>query len=51
MLPRHATEIDRLDVQHFALREAMQGNHVAPLERPETVLDVGSGTGQWAFDV
>src|SRR5262249_46359129 len=51
MLPRHATEIDRLDIQHYALREALQGNHVAPLEGPGAVLDVGSGTGQWAFDL
>jgi SAM-dependent methyltransferase len=51
MLPRHETEIDRLDVQHYALREALKGNHVAPLERPGAVLDVGSGTGQWGFDL
>src|SRR5215469_5661748 len=38
MLPRHQTEIDRLDVQHYALRAA-------------SILDVGSGTGQWAYDL
>jgi ubiquinone/menaquinone biosynthesis C-methylase UbiE len=51
MLPRHHTEIDRLDVQHYALRAALRGNHKAPLGRPASVLDVGSGTGQWAFDL
>jgi SAM-dependent methyltransferase len=51
MLPRHHTEIDRLDVQHYALRAALRGNHLAPLERPATILDVGSGTGQWGFDL
>jgi ubiquinone/menaquinone biosynthesis C-methylase UbiE len=51
MLPRHPAEIDRLDVQHYALQEALLGNHLAPIERPARVLDVGSGTGQWAYDV
>jgi SAM-dependent methyltransferase len=51
MLPRHRTEIDRLDVQHYALRAALRGNYVAPLDRPAAILDVGSGTGQWAYDL
>src|SRR5262252_6034171 len=51
MLPRHQTEIDRLDVQHYALRAALQGNYIAPVQRPAAILDVGSGTGQWAFDL
>jgi SAM-dependent methyltransferase len=51
LFPRQRNEIDRLDVQHYALREALKGNYVAPVENPERVLDVGSGTGQWAFDL
>src|SRR5579859_7604165 len=51
MLPRHQTEIDRLDVQHYALRAALRGNYKAPVDRPVAILDVGSGTGQWAFDL
>lgn len=51
MLPRHHTEIDRLDVQHYALRAAMRGNRMAPLDRPSAILDVGSGTGQWGYDL
>ena len=51
MLPRNHSEIDRLDVQHYALRAALRGNHVATLGRPATVLDVGSGTGQWCYDL
>ncbi len=51
MLPRHRTEIDRLDVQHYALRAALKGNQVAPLDQPGTILDVGSGTGQWGYDL
>jgi SAM-dependent methyltransferase len=51
VLPRHPAEIDRLDVQHYALRETLLANYLAPIERPARILDVGSGTGQWAFDV
>jgi SAM-dependent methyltransferase len=51
MLPRQQSEIDRLDVQHYALREAVRGNAMAPVEGPTAILDVGSGTGQWSFDL
>jgi SAM-dependent methyltransferase len=51
LFPRHPSEIDRLDVQHYALREALRGNILAPVENPARVLDVGSGTGQWGFDL
>lgn len=51
MLPRHPSEIDRLDVQHYALRAALEGNYVAPIVNPARILDVGSGTGQWAYDL
>jgi SAM-dependent methyltransferase len=51
LLPRHPSEIDRLDVQHYALRAALQGNYVAPVTRASHILDVGSGTGQWAYDL
>ena len=51
MLPRNHTEIDRLDVQHYALRAAVRGNHLAPVEGPGAILDVGSGTGQWSYDL
>lgn len=51
MLPRHPAEIDRLDLQHYALRAALKGNYVAPIGSPARILDVGSGTGQWAYDL
>jgi SAM-dependent methyltransferase len=51
LFPRHAAEVDRLDVQHYALREALGANYLAPIESPGTVLDAGSGTGQWSFEV
>jgi SAM-dependent methyltransferase len=50
-LPHDTAEIDRLDVQHYALRAGLGGNHLAPVGRPAEILDVGTGTGQWAYDL
>lgn len=51
LLPRHPSEVDRLDVQHYAMRQTVLANYLAPVEDPANVLDVGCGTGQWGFDV
>jgi SAM-dependent methyltransferase len=51
LLPRHPAEIDRLDVQHYALLEALGTNHLAPVEAPRRILDAGCGSGQWGFDL
>src|SRR5579884_916545 len=51
LFPRHPDEVDRLDLQHFALHEALGANFLAPVEGPTRVLDVGTGTGQWGFEV
>ncbi len=51
VLPHNPDEVDRLDLQHFALREALGANFLAPVESPSRVLDVGTGTGQWGFEV
>src|SRR5215472_1090787 len=51
VLPRHPSEVDRLDVLHFATRAAMRGNYSAPISRPARILDVGCGTGQWAYEL
>lgn len=50
MLPRHPSEIHRLDVQHYALQAAVGRAYLAPVEAVGRVLDVGTGSGQWAFD-
>jgi SAM-dependent methyltransferase len=50
-LPHRSDEIDRLDVQHYALRAAVGAHYLAPLEEPAEILDVGCGTGQWAYDL
>jgi SAM-dependent methyltransferase len=51
-LPKDLAEQDRLKFQHYALRHVLKGNYAAPL--PETtarILDVGTGTGQWAYEM
>jgi SAM-dependent methyltransferase len=51
VFPRHPSEIDRLDVQHYSVREMMQANYLAPLHQPAAILDVGCGTGQWPIEL
>jgi hypothetical protein len=49
--PRHSAEIDRLDVQHYALQEHLGANYLAPISAPGLVLDAGCGSGQWGLDI
>ncbi len=51
MLPADDQEINRLDFQHYMLRYALRGNYLAPLTQPESILDVGCGTGRWAEEM
>ncbi len=51
MLPKDEGEISRLDFQHFLLRQAFQGNYLAPIVRPISILDSGCGTGRWAMEM
>lgn len=50
-LPKDDQEVNRLDFQHFLLRYALRGNYVAPVDRPLSILDVGTGTGRWAVEM
>jgi SAM-dependent methyltransferase len=47
-LPRDFAEMNRLDFQHFVLRNAFKGNFLAPVENPGAILDVGTG---WAREL
>lgn len=51
VLPRDIEEMNRLDFQHYVLRQAFRGNFLAPVENPLAILDVGTGTGRWAHEV
>lgn len=51
IFPRQPGEVNRLDLQHYALAEVIRGNYLAPVSDPQNVLDVGTGTGQWVVDL
>src|SRR6185312_13860754 len=50
-LPKDEREISRLDLQHLIVRDALQSNYCAPIENPQAILDVGTGTGRWAQEM
>jgi SAM-dependent methyltransferase len=51
LLPKDLKEINRLDFQHYVLRALLKGNYLAPIRNPRQILDVGCGTGQWAYEI
>ena len=50
-MPKDPQEVQRLDFQHFIIRQELHGNYLAPLDRPKNILDVGCGTGRWAMEM
>jgi ubiquinone/menaquinone biosynthesis C-methylase UbiE len=53
-LPNNLQEVNRLDFQHYILRQALGANYLAPLDHkhpPESILDVGCGTGRWLAEM
>ncbi len=50
-LPNDLGEVNRLDFQHFVLRNGFGGNYLAPISQPQMILDVGCGTGRWAMEL
>jgi ubiquinone/menaquinone biosynthesis C-methylase UbiE len=51
VLPRDLEEMNRLDFQHYILRQVFKGDFLAPVANPHAILDVGTGTGRWAREV
>ncbi|OJJ50215.1 hypothetical protein ASPZODRAFT_128840 [Penicilliopsis zonata CBS 506.65] len=52
LLPNDDLEQDRLDLSHHIYRLLLGGAlHLAPLENPLRILDIGTGTGIWAIDM
>src|SRR5579859_3732049 len=51
VLPADLEEMNRLDFQHYLLRQVFRGNYAAPIEQPRDILDVGTGTGLWAREM
>lgn len=51
VLPKDMGEVNRLDFQHYMMRFGLRGNFAAPIGTPDSILDVGSGTGRWAIEM
>lgn len=51
VLPKDMDEVNRLDFQHYMMRYGLRGNYAAPIGAPDSILDVGSGTGRWAIEM
>lgn len=52
VLPNDETEQDRLDLTHHLFTLTLKGNLcMTKLENPQSILDVGTGTGIWAIDI
>ncbi|CAG8448233.1 S-adenosyl-L-methionine-dependent methyltransferase [Gigaspora rosea] len=52
-LPYDSNEIDRLDLQHYIIRYALNGYFTAPVnfEKVKRVCDVGCGSGIWMMEM
>ena len=50
-MPNDEAEQERLDLFHHIFLSLLGGKlYTAPLDNPQRVLDVGTGTGLWAID-
>lgn len=50
-LPNDDIEQDRLNLQHHLWTLTLDGRlHIAPVDNPTRVLDIGTGTGSWALE-
>lgn len=51
LFPNDESEQEREDMKHAMILNLCGGRlHYSPLENPQSVLDIGTGTGIWAID-
>jgi ribosomal protein L11 methylase PrmA len=51
VFPNDEKELERMDIEHHNQGLQLGALHLAPIGRPQRILDVGTGTGVWAIDV
>ncbi|KAL8890695.1 MAG: hypothetical protein Q9215_002203 [Flavoplaca cf. flavocitrina] len=52
LLEADEQELDRIDLKHHITLLLAGGNlHLAPLDHPKRILDIGTGTGIWAIEM
>ncbi|KAF5861429.1 hypothetical protein ETB97_000309 [Aspergillus alliaceus] len=52
LMPNDEAEQDRLDLVHHMFLVMLHGElFISPIKNPQTILDLGTGTGIWAIDV
>ncbi len=51
VLPHDGSEDARLDAQHALMQMVLGALHLAPLSVPQTILDIGCGTGIWCREM
>ena len=45
-------ELDRIDIKHHVMKLLCNNHlHLAPLENPQRILDLGTGTGIWVMEM
>ncbi|KAH0542951.1 hypothetical protein FGG08_002720 [Glutinoglossum americanum] len=50
--PNDEIENERLDLQYELLKLVFEGRHYfAPIDNPERILDIGTGTGMWCLEI
>ncbi|RKP10543.1 S-adenosyl-L-methionine-dependent methyltransferase [Thamnocephalis sphaerospora] len=50
-LPNDLDEVDRLDLQHYAIQQVTQKRYHAPLTSPKRAIDIGTGSGVWMMEM
>lgn len=52
LFPNDEEELNRMDIEHQNCLIQLDGRlHLCPLEKPQEILDLGTGTGLWAIDM